>query len=146
MSDRRERLDEFGIPVDAITEGIAETVAAANAMQHVIKTHPYVGPREAELSAYIQSHADVAARVARIATVDPLAAMDTLANSHRAETGGRSGDTAPGRSGQANTPHGRTPEQQEAWEAYQRTGSKMDAQRYAHARLHDVVSDDFLRQ
>ncbi len=162
-----DRLAEYGIPADAIDEFVNERVARAlaplsqgfEARNRVLNEYPDYNKFEADVAQFIQSDPDMSQRYAKMFSVDPVGAMELAflkfgeakrrtAPAPTPQTGGSSEAALPTqRSGDARRVDETNSQSiEDAWEAYKKSGSKADAERYAHARLKDVIKEDFLRQ
>src|SRR5262245_21027075 len=154
MSSHEERLTEFGIPVDAVKGVVLEQLGAVQAVQNSTVGR-WVQQNDAQIASYLQRHPDVAGAVGRMMSADAGGAVEFLAMKMAQESGrapARSG--LEGRSGLLPMPGepfvsdpATSPPADElaaAFEDFQRTGSRRAAERYAHARLRTVVSDEHL--
>src|SRR5262245_46964615 len=156
MSSHEERLTEFGIPVDAVKGVVLEQLGAVQAVQNSTVGR-WVQQNDAQIASYLQRHPDVAGAVGRMMGADAGGAVEFLALKMQQE-----GRGAPARSGfegragmlpmpgehfvseQASPSAPPGEELQAAFDGFQRSGSRRAAERYAHARLRGVISDDFL--
>jgi hypothetical protein len=161
-----DRLAEFGIPADALNEFVNERVGQAlrplaegfQARGKVLNEYPDYQKYEAEVAEYVNSDPDFSQRYGRMFAADPAGAMQLaflkFAESKRKTAptpkapnaqemadaslpGERTGDTRrAGTSNQSNI--------DDAWKRYQQTGSTRDAEAFALARLHTIISDEHL--
>lgn len=161
-----DRLAEYGIPTDAIDEFVNERVARAlaplsqgfEARNRVLNEYPDYNKFEADVAQFIQTDPDMSQRYAKMFSVDPVGAMELAflkfgeskrrtAPAPTPQNAGSSEAALPmQRSGDARrVDQTNSQEIEDAWERYKKTGSKADAEAFAHARLHNVVSEEHLR-
>jgi hypothetical protein len=161
-----DRLSEYGVPVDALKEYVAGQLQEAfapiaqgmTARTEILSRYPDYNKFEADVATFIQSDPKVNQSYQRMFAADPAGAFEyaflKFGDSRRRSGGGEEPDTRQ-ESAQAQIPSGRNGDSQRmpqgnsaeisrAWEQYQRTGTTDDARRYAKARLHNVITDDFL--
>lgn len=165
-SNPRDRLTEFGVPVDAIEELLDSKMSQAfqpimqgiNARQTVMARYPDYNKFESDVNQFIQSDPELNQTYQRMFSADPVGAFeyaflkfgdsrkrgsqqrDEAAQqdmSHAALPSMRNGDSR-------RQPEAQTAGVQKAWEEWQRTGSTQAARNYAKARLRTVISDEFL--
>jgi len=161
-----DRLAEYGIPTDAIDEFVNERVARAlaplsqgfEARSRVLNEYPDYNKFEADVAQFIQSDPDMSTRYAKMFSVDPVGAMELaflkFGEAKRKTAGPPQPQSSPTdaslptqRAGDARRVDETNSQSiEDAWEAYKKTGSKADAERFAHARLKNVIKEDFLRQ
>ena len=160
-----DRLTEFGIPVDALNEyfesklrdAFAPISAGLNARTSLQARYPDYNKFEADVAQYVESDPDTKRSYDKMFTADPAgafeyaflkfgesrrrnnrAADETSADAvHASIPGARNGDSR-------RQPQGQQADVQAAWQQYQKTGSSNDAKAYAKARLHGIVTDEFL--
>jgi len=163
-----DRLSEFGVPVDALGEFVASKLQEAfaplaqgmNARTALLSQYPDYNKFEADVAAFIQSDPKLNETYQRMFAAEPAGAFEYAFlkfGESRRRTAREGGQNGREESAQAQIPSGRTGDTQRmpqgnsadlqrAWEEYQRTGSKDAARAYGHARLRNVISDDFLNQ
>ena len=163
-----DRLAEFGIPTDAMDQFVNERLAQAlaplargmEARNQVLREYPDYNKFEADVAQFIESDPDLRVRYPKLFAADPAAAME-FALLRFGERKRRESPTAT-QPTSADTTHAQLPDArsgdarkmgetnsqdvEDAWEKYRKTGSREDAEKYAHARLHNVIKEDFLRQ
>lgn len=161
-----DRLSEYGVPVDALGEYVAGKLQEAfapiaqgmSARTELLSRYPDYNKFEADVATFIQSDSKVNQSYQRMFAADPAGAFEyaflKFGESRRRSSGGGEPDTRQesaqaqipsGRNGDSQRmPQGNSAELSRAWEEYQRTGSSDSARRYAKARLHNVISDEFL--
>lgn len=161
-----ERLTEVGIPVDVLDEYVQGKMQAAfepiargiNARNTVLAEYPDYNKYEADVAQWIQSDPNRNQTYQRMFQSDPAAAFEwaflkfgdsrrravsTDTNGLMQEAGAHAGIPT-SRNGDARRTQGPGNDIQKLFEEYQRTGSKQAAERYAHARLHGIVTDEHL--
>ena len=160
-----DRLAEFGIPADALSEFVNERLGQAlaplargfEARSRVLTEYPDYQKYEADVANYVNSDPEFSQQYNRLFAADPAGAMQLaflkFGENRRknvpvppssipqevadaALPGARSGDTRRAGDGTSN-------DVQEAWENYQKTGSSRDAETYAKARLKQAIPDEF---
>lgn len=164
-----DRMAEFGIPVDAVDQFVTERVAQAlaplargvEARTKILSDYPDYNKFEADVAQFIQSDPDLNARYLRMFNADPAGAMELAilkfseakrrtSPTQNAPDSQQSADAAipTQRAGEARRAPQTTnsAEVEDAWQEYKRTGSKTAAERFARARLRNVISDEFLMQ
>ncbi len=161
-----DRLSEYGVPVDALGDYVMEKLQgvltpladAARARTDLMHRNPDYGKFEPDVMAFIDSDPKFSQSYYRMAATDPAAAFEyaflKFGESRRRSATGRQDDTPqesahaaiPGsRNGESiRQPQGNSAELQRALQEYQRTGSNVAAREYARARLHNVITDEFL--
>ena len=164
----RDRLAEYGVPVDAVQEIIMETVqeafrplaAGLNARTSIQARYPEYTKFESDVAQHIEGDPESNETYKRMFAADPVGAFEwaflKFGESRRRgtkERGEPSGQDLANasipsqRNGDSRRqPQGQQANVQEAWEKYQRSGSSNDARLYAKARLRTVITDDFLNQ
>lgn len=167
-SDPRSELMGYGIPYDPIDQMIRAEVAQGvqKAFQPVMKSFEARGQVAREYPDFLQFETDVAnflaadpeldQRYKRMFEADPAGAMEfafmKFGESRRKDFGatepapeGASHAAIPSsRAGDARRPEAANAPINELWNRYQQTGNSADAQKYAKARLRNVITDDFL--
>jgi hypothetical protein len=161
-----DRLIEFGIPVDAMREVVGEQIAEAfrpiasgiRARQQIVGAHPDYVQYETDVASFLESDPELKADYDRMFEASPVRAMEyaflKFGDSRRSTVGqaqanpqGRADAGIPtSRAGEGRRVPPADAQVQEAFERYQKSGSSRDAQAYARARLHGVISDQFLSQ
>lgn len=161
--DPYARLDELGVPADAVREAIRNEVTSAisgafepivrgsQARQQVLSRYPDYNKFEADVATFIQSDPDLSQTYQRVFNADPAAAME-LAILKFGQT--QRGRTAPAeepsvtenalpsmRSGDARQPADTREQVRAAWEHFQKTGNP---RAFAAARLRESIPDSFL--
>lgn len=161
-----DRLSEFGVPVDALEEYVegrlqkafAPIAQGMSARTELLARYPDYNKFEADVAAFIQSDPNLNQSYQRMFQADPTGAFEyaflKFGDSRRRTAGDHANDTSgetahaaiPGnRNGDAmRQPAQGSADLQKAWSEYQRTGSPDAARNYAKARLHTVISDEFL--
>jgi hypothetical protein len=140
-----DRLTEFGVPVDALNdflqeklgESLRQHLGGVSEAARLAEASPYLRQHAASVAGMIQSNPELAQRAARVLQADPRAGIDYLESVHRASTGSGGGPL---------NVYERPLSVEEARAEYERTGSPDAAKRYAKARLHTVITDEFLNQ
>jgi hypothetical protein len=163
-----EQLTDYGVPVDAldaylerkIGEKFEPIVRGVQARGSMLSKNPGYLQFENDVAQFIETEPDFKNTYNNMFNADPAGAMEyaflKFADSRRgalpasANGGSREGI------GDASIPSSRAgdgrraPDQdsaiQSAFERWQKTGSSADAAAYAKARLHNVITDDFLNQ
>lgn len=162
-----DRLIEFGIPVDAMREVVGEQIAEAfrpisngiRARQQIVGAHPDYVQFETEVASFLEGDPELKADYDRMFEASPVRAMEyaflkfgdsrrrTLGDQPQGSPQGRADAGIPtSRAGEGRRAPQPDSQIQEAFERFQKTGSSRDAQAYARARLHGVISDQFLNQ
>ena len=163
-----ERLSEYGVPVDALGEYVMEKLSgvltplaeAARARTDLMHRNPDYVKFEPDVMAFIDSDPKFSQVYYQMAGTNPAAAFDyaflKFGESRRRTAGGRQDETPnetahaaiPGsRNGDAmRQPQGNSARIEEARNEYLRTGGRRAAEDYAKARLHTVITDEFLNQ
>lgn len=163
-----DQLSEFGVPVEALGDFVRGTIRseleplsrAASARTELLARHPDYAKFEPDVASFIDQELRTDPMFQRVAISEPLAALElaffkfaesrrktvgnqpdsALEHSHAAIPGGRNGDAM------RQMPQGNAAEIERARQEYARTGSPQAAAAYAKARLHTVVTDEFLNQ
>lgn len=160
----KDRLAEYGVPVDAVQELIGEALqgafqpilAGVNARQTLQARYKDYNKFESDVAQYIASDPDVQRTYDDMFRVNPAGAMeyaflkfgDSRRSGPRSET--PSADAAhaaipSGRNGEARREgFAGANDTQKHWEEWQRTGSRQAKEAYIKSRLKTVISDDFL--
>jgi hypothetical protein len=133
-----------------ITKGLA-------ARGEVLARYPDYAQHEQAAFSFVQSDPELSREYNAILRVDPAAAMKYAFMSYGMQQ--RQNVQPPGgndemahaqipnvRSGESRRQPDSTDRVRAAWERYQQTGSRGDAEMYAKARLRTVVTDEFLNQ
>ena len=171
-TDPRSRLEELGIPVDAI-EALADARAAQRIEQaftpivrsfeargNVLAQYPDYQKFESDVAQHINSDPNTKAKYERMFQADPEGAMEyafmkfgeSRKKDHRQSSRERENGEAvhaaipSSRSGEGRRPESQNDNVREAFKRYQETGSSRDAEAYARARLRTVIKDEFLNQ
>lgn len=168
VPDRRskspqDRLTEFGVPVDALTEHVQGIVRDAfqpltqgmSARGRLVSEHPDYVKFEQDVANFIASDPELSTAYPKMFESAPAQALEyaflKFGESRRrtlptAEGRVGAGDAAipSSRSGEGRREPDTSGELQQAFEAYQRSGSRADAEKYAKIRLRGVISDGFL--
>lgn len=160
-----DRLSEFGVPVDALDEyfearmqkAFAPIAQGMSARTELLSQYPDYNKFEADVAAFIQSDPKLNQSYQRMFNADPLGAFEYAFlkfGDSRRRSGGDYPSEVPGEASHAQLPGSRngdamrqpqgSPNVQRLYEEYQRTGSPNAAREYAKARLHTVITDDFL--
>lgn len=165
--DPFQRLDDVGVPVDAIRDVIGQEVQGrvqemlepivrgTHARQQVISRYPDYQKYEADVARFVESDPQLSQAYQRMFTADPEAAMEyailKFGNSRAASappapapSPAANGDQLPNmRSGDSRE----QPETREgvraAWDHFQKTGNPAA---YAKARLREIVPDSYLQR
>lgn len=172
-SEHRERLSEYGIPVDAV-EGLVQD-AVEKRMQRFgqelgavqqIAADPWMVSHAEQIANFVASDPRRSESYNRLNQADPQAALEYATGLYRASTGGRpAGDgleswtketrmLMPGvPSAQQQQPppvshpvYGNGNAVEQARAEYNRTGTREAARQYAKARLKTVIDENWLRQ
>jgi hypothetical protein len=163
-----DRLSDYGVPVDALGEYVAGKLQEAfapiaqglTARTELLSQYPDYNKFESDVAVFIQSDAKLNQSYQRMFAADPAGAFEYAFlkfGESRRRSGGAREDTTPGEVAHASIPGGRngdamrqpqgnTANVQRLYEEYQRTGSNVAAREYAKARLHGVITDEFLNQ
>lgn len=106
MSDWKERLDEYGVPSEAVAAGVREVlneqVSQLGRMQAAIASNPVLAANERAVGAFLQGDPELQKHVAAMVGVDPEAGLDYLSLRFQAAQGRprpRGGDDHPMGSG-----------------------------------------------
>lgn len=161
-----DRLTEFGVPVDALDQyfeaklqsAFAPIAAGLTARTTLLGQYPDYNKFEADVAQFVQADPNLNQTYQRMFAADPAGAFEyaflkfgesrrrstTAASDISAEAAAHAGIPS-SRSGEARrTDQGASGEIQRAWEAYQRNDTPATRTAYAKARLHTVITDDFL--
>lgn len=163
-----DRLQQYGVPVDALTEFVQSQVQGLfapiaqgmNARTELLSRYPDYTKFESDVAAFVQSDPKRNQTYQRMFAADPAGAFEwafLAFGADRRKTAGNGAEANPEEMAHAGLPAGRNGESlrqpqgndaavQRAWNEYQRTGSKEAVQAYAKARLRTVVTDEFLNQ
>ena len=161
-NDWRTELDEFGIPVAALEAAIGEHLGAfartAGALNQA-QQDPWFRANEARIEDYLKRENEVRETAQRLAAADPAGALEFIRLKYRDSQADRTrphfagatliplgGPPIPEAPPPRGNPYRDEPSVEEAGETYRRTGTRQAAERYAHARLRNVISDEFLNQ
>lgn len=161
-----DRLAEFGVPVDALSEYVQEQLQTAfapiaaglTARTTLLGQYPDYNKFEADVAQFIQADPSVNQTYQRMFAADPGGAFEyaylKFGESRRrsmTSTGDLSAEAAAhagipsSRSGETRRqPEGNAAEVQRAREAWQQNDNATTRSNYAHARLHSVITDEFL--
>ena len=161
-----DRLSEYGVPVDALGEYVQSKLQEAfapiaqgmTARTELLSQYPDYNKFESDVAAFIQSDPKLNQSYQRMFSADPAGAFEyaflKFGQSRRSSTRGQQTPEAeemsqaglPGaRNGDAmRQPQGNQANLQRLREEYDRTGSSRAAAAYAKARLHGVITDEFL--
>ena len=164
----RDRLAEYGIPVDAVQELMGEMIqesfrpisAGLNARTTVSGRYPDYAKFESDVAQYLESDPEIKETYNRMFAADPVGAFEwgflKFGDHRRRGSAERSEPNAQDlanasipsqRNGDSRRqPQGQQAAVQEAWEKFQKTGNSADARTYAKARLRTVITDEFLNQ
>ena len=162
-----DRLTEMGVPVEALDAYIAGKIGEAfepivrgtTARGKVVANHPDYVQYENDVAAFVQNDPDLSQSYPKLFQADPVGAMEfaflKFGESRRRTVGSTvSGNRDGMRDAQipgSQAGEGRrVPDDpngvQAAFERWKQTGTSQDAAAYAKARLHGIISEDFLRQ
>ena len=171
-NDPRSRLDELGIPTDAIDAIVADRVEqriqaafmplarSIEARGNVLAQYPDYQKFESDVAQFMRTDPALNQKYERMFQADPEGAMeyafmkfgesrkkDHRQSSRERENGEAAHAAIPSsRSGEGRRPESQTDNVREAFKRYQETGSSRDAAAYAKARLRTVIKDEFLNQ
>jgi hypothetical protein len=164
----RDRLAEYGIPVDAVQELMGEMIhesfkpiaAGLNARTSIQARYPDYTKFESDVAQYLESDPEIKETYNRMFAADPVGAFEwgflKFGDARRRGTKERgepntqdvvnAGIPSQRNGDSRRQPQGQQANVQEAWERFQKTGSSQDARTYAKARLRTVITDEFLNQ
>lgn len=165
-----DRLAEFGVPVDALSQYVGEELqkafapiaAGLNARNTVLAQYPDYNKFESDVAQFINADQNLSQTYQRMFSADPAGAFEyaflkfgesrrrsvpaTDPNALMQEAGSHA-VIPTSRNGDARrTDQSAKGDLNKLWEEYQRTGSSTAARAYAQERLHHLpsISDDFL--
>ena len=161
-----DRLTEFGVPVDAIREVTQEVVRESlaplsrgiQARGKVVSEHPDYVQFENDVAHFINTDPDLSRSYPGMFEADPVGAMEyaflKFGDSRRrsgAQPEGRPSVPADAsiptsRSGDGRRPQNADSAARDAFERWQSTGSRQDAEAFARARLGPLLKEQFRRQ
>lgn len=165
-TDPVDRLNDYGVPADAIRQLIGAEIQQAfapitrgfQARNQVVSSNPDYVKFEADVAQYINSDPQLSQSYPRMFDADPAAAMEYAFLKFGEQRRGAARPTSSSRaeSSEAAIPSSRAGEGrrgesdddlvQKAYDRYRETGSSRDASAYAKARLRGVIKDEFLNQ
>jgi hypothetical protein len=164
----RDRLAEYGIPPDDVVELAKEVFAdslkpfadLAQARPKMLSEYPDYAKYEADVMDWVRADPVRERWYNEKFVLDPVGTAELAflkfgeakrrsAPAPNAPTGSSPADASlpTQRSGDARrVDETNSQNVEDAWEAYRKTGSKADAEKFAHARLKGVIREDFLRE
>jgi len=163
-----ERLTEYGVPADAIREVVSAELQSAlqplaqgmQARNTLLSQYPDYTKFESDVATFIQSDPQLNQTYQRMFNADPVGAFEyaflKFGESRRRSNPQTNGEVGADsihasiptvRNGDARRQGARTDAAVEtAYKRYLETGSTEAAREYAKARLHTVITDEFLNQ
>lgn len=160
VRDPYARLDELGVPSDAVREAIRNEVSGAisgafepilrgvNARQRAMAKYPEYHKFEAEMASFIERDPDLSQMYQRVLAVDPEAAMELavakFGQSRQAAATAKPAteNTLPNtRNGDSRQAPDTRDQVRSAWEHFQKSGNP---RAFATARLREAIPDSFL--
>lgn len=165
-----DRLAEYGVPADAIKEVVATELQNAlqplsegfQARNTLLSRYPDYTKFESDVAAFVQSDPQLNQTYQRMFAADPVGAFEyaflKFGDSRRRQHSQNGPNGEPvgeavhasiptARNGDARRqPSGANADIENAYKRFMETGTSAAAREYAKARLHNVISDEFLNQ